>query len=105
MMDSIALDLSKTKWPNGRNMFNVTMLTERHHPKYQSKQSDTFHLINLDYEHKSITNPNGMPLPGPIMAHENKIIDDLVRAKNHTLVHHLNSYHFDVGMSLGFAFE
>lgn len=36
-MDGIALDLSKTKWPNGKSMFNVTMLTERYNPKYQGK--------------------------------------------------------------------
>ena len=46
-----------------------------------------------------------MPIPGPVIAHENKIVDDFVRGKNSTIVEHLNSYDFDVGMSLGFAFE
>ena len=105
VMDGIALDLSKTKWPNGINMYNVTLVTERYNPKYQKKTSDTFHLINLDYEVKNLATPAGLPLPRMMMGHENKLIDDIVRGYNTTLVEHLDSYHFDVGMSLGFPFE
>ena len=27
VIDGLAIDLSKTKWPNGKDMFNVTVIT------------------------------------------------------------------------------
>ena len=50
VIDALAVDLSKIKWPDsGVNMFNVTLLTEREPNKMNKKQSQTFHVINIDY--------------------------------------------------------
>ena len=52
VVDGIAVDLSKTKWPqSGKPMFNVTLLTDQENKKAMDKKSDTFHPYMLDYKY------------------------------------------------------
>ena len=79
MLDATAIDLSQTKWPeSGKPMFNVTVLTERNNPKLKKSSGKTLHPIHLDWAAEDLAEPGGKPKPFGIMAHENKLIRDIV---------------------------
>ena len=81
-LDEIAIDLSKIKWPDSDiHRFNVTLLTERN-SILKVKETDTFHLVELDYNVKDIVDKLGQPITSKLIAHENKLINDIVRRKN-----------------------
>ena len=47
VVGALAVDMSKTKWPDsGRHMFNVTMMSD-HKYKLFNKLSSTLHAIKL----------------------------------------------------------
>lgn len=78
LMDSLAYDLSQTKWGDTDiPMFNVTVLTERE-SNMQKKVSSTLHLIEWDYKSDDLVQTQGPALLA-FARHENSLMDGIVR--------------------------
>jgi hypothetical protein len=53
--DLLSHELSTIKWPGSKTpMFNVTLVTDRGNEKMKKKESDTFKLAQLDFDHDEI---------------------------------------------------
>ena len=80
LISNIAVDLSKTKWPDsGKNMFNVTMMSDYKNKEFK-KVSETFHAIKLDYEVDKYFTPSGL-VPMELKRHENRWSDYFINRK------------------------
>ena len=78
VMDETAIDFSKSKWPSGKPMFNVSMLTSKQsNKKILGKASKTFHPIEMDFDPESYLPASGIK-PAMLKVHENSIVDQLI---------------------------
>jgi hypothetical protein len=76
----MAIDLSKTKFPSGKPMFNVTVSTYKNNQKVLKSVSDTLHVIEYDYVDYTAT-----PFPklrGHIGELQNVILNETLNNKN-----------------------
>ena len=98
-LNNIAEDLSKTTWPDtGLPMFNVTLFTERD-TKMRSKISDTFHILEWNYNSNMLNSGKGLNVPLFIF-HENRLMDDIFRGQNKEFVEMIKQNNFDGSMGL-----
>ena len=102
--EAIAVDMSKTKWPSGKPMFNVTMLTEANNPKMAKKASATFHPYNLDYNVSSYFSSEGLDFGG-FGAHENRWVEELIERDDSAILKDLRSRNYDIAWSFFLPFE
>ena len=80
LVGNLAVDLSKTKWPeSGNNMFNVTMMSDYKNKEFK-KLSSTFHAIKLDYEYEKYFNHDGLNFL-ELKRHENRWSDYFINRK------------------------
>ena len=83
IIDAIAIDLSKTTWPSGVPMFNVTILTSQHrNKKLLSQATSTFHPFPLDYKPLKHYLPPTKTIREGVKKHENKMVDELIYKQN-----------------------
>lgn len=104
VMDSTAHDLSNAKWAGtGINMFNVTLLTAKG-SKIKDKVSDTFAVIEWDYDPEKIFSTE-KSFVGELRKHENRIMDELVRGGDEEFVKELKARKFDLCFSILVPYE
>lgn len=81
LMDGIATDWSKTKWPSGNPMFNVTLITADGNEKMKKKVGNTLHLAhtwipdNVDFRGDQVAT---------LMKNFDKYASDLIFERNQT---------------------
>ena len=101
--------MSRTKWPeSGKDMFNVTLMTDQENKKAFGKKSDTFHPYPLEYNHSSYWRPGQVPPMDikELFKHENKLKADFIdytEENNHLT--ELKKVGFHAGYSIFFGFE
>ena len=116
VMDETAIDLSKTKWPSGLDMFNVTVLCEKDNAKLLSNYIGEFkkllnnigsslHLIELDYyKPETINTPTGID-PISLINHENLMFSQLLYKKDEDTAQLIENSNFDGAVSAMIPFE
>ena len=95
-IDDMAIDLSNTKWPNGRAMFNVTIITYPNNKKINTKRGKTLHPIRFDYDPEKLAKDS---TGSAILNHENKLIEDFVLEKDYKIIQKIKEKKYDVGLT------
>ena len=80
LTDSVAIDLSKTKWPQAphTNMFNVSVLSWGEQRKLKQKESATLHVLQFSKEEFELIKPGGPNFPELIRL-ENNLVETILR--------------------------